>query len=298
MPGKILLALPLAVVSCLVLIAEPVELQQVRGVSARDGDTIVAELHDGGRGEVRYASINAPGLGQCLGPEAKQCNEALTKDLWLELDPTDGGYQEVRDRLLAHVFLRLERSQTSSIEVQLVAEGCARLDVIDPNDTQLSQEKDFDVRYADWLVAAQLEAARSRNGWWGQCDDYGDSEVMIAAIKQWSDDEVVYILNRGDEEVDLEAGWKLSDGSGSPRNTLDFGQELAGQCILPAGGLLRVHSGPVSTGRGGEHTACGEQIIDFHWTGHKIWDNGKDEAWLYRPDGTVAYRYSYPLDWD
>lgn len=285
----------------LILVTGQADLHQARGVSARDGDTIMVEfLGESEQKPVRYASVNAPGLEQCFGPEAKLCNEERTKDkdLWLELDPTDGGYREVQGRLLAHVFLSPEKGQTSSVEVLLVAQGCARLDVIDPNDTQIAQGNDFDVRYADWIIAAQLEAAKARQGWWGECDGYGASHVIIAAIKQWGEDEVVYIINRGDKSIDLDDGWRLTDASGGPRNTLDFSDQLSGECILPAGGLLRVHSGSVATGRGGEHTACGEPVIDFYWTGHNIWDNDKDEAWLYWPDGTVAYHYYYPLKWD
>jgi len=296
------LALLVALAFSIVLIADQVGLQQVRGIRAKDGDTIVVEFPDGGRDEVRYASINAPGFknSDCFSEEAQQYNEQLIKgeDLWLELDPTDDGYRRAQGRLLAHVFLSPERTQTSSVEVLLVAGGYARLDVIDPNDTAIRNGQDFDVRYADWITTVQTEAAKTRRDWWGECDDYVDSEVIITVIKQWSDDEIVYIVNRGSESIDLAAGWKLKDASGSERNTLDFSDYLIGECLLPPGGLLRVHSGSVATGRGGEHTACGKPEIDFYWTGHPIWDQDEDEARLYRPDGSLAHYYYYPLDWD
>lgn len=308
MLGKVLWSLVLLVTLAfsLILIADQADLQQVRGISARDGDIIVVQFADGSRDEVRYASINAPGFKNhdCFSDQAKECNERLVKerDLWLELNPTDEGYEQVQDRLLAHVFLSPERSQTSSVEVQLVAKGCARLDVINPSDTAIRNGQDFEVRYADWIIAVQIEAAKAHLGWWGAgCDDYEDSDVIIVAIKQWSDDEIVYIVNRGDEPIDLAAGWKLWDEAGkegSERNRLDFSDKLGGQCLLPPGGLLRVHSGSVATGRGGEHTTCGEPVVDFYWTGHPIWDQDKDKAWLYRPDGSIAYYYYYPLDWD
>jgi len=293
------LALLLTLAFSLILLADQVELQQVLGISAHDGDTIKVEFPDGHRDKVRYASINAPGFknNDCFSEEAKERNEELIKgkDLWLELDPLDDGYRrDNHKRLLAHVFLSPERTQTSSVEVRLVAEGYARLDVINPSDTVIRDGQDFDVRYADWIIAAQTEAAKARLGWWGECDDYGESEVIIAVIKQWSNDEIVYIVNRGDEPINLAAGWKLKD----PKHELDFSDYLTGECLLPPGGLLRVHSGSVATGRGGEHTACGEPVVDFYWTGHKVWDNPGDEAWLYRPDGSTAYYYYYPLDWD
>ncbi len=34
--------------------------------------------------------------------------------------------------------------------------------------------------------------------------------------------------------------------------------------------------------------------MDFYWTGHKIWDQDKDEAWLYDPEGDSIYHYVYP----
>ncbi len=121
---------------------------------------------------------------------------------------------------------------------------------------------------------------------------------MIAAVTQWSDDEVVYVLNRGEQPIDLAQGWILKDGSGSDRNALDLSDHLIGECLLPPGGVLRIHSGSVATGRGGEHSRCDQQTIDFYWTGHRIWDQGKDEARLYAPDGTLIDTYTYPLDWN
>jgi len=296
----------LVVLSCSsVLYADTSVLQPVRGVRAHDGDTILVEFPDesGRREWVRYATINAPGLDQCFGGAAQQYNEDLIKgeDLWLELDPTDDDYRRAQGRLLGHVFLSPDRTQTSSVEVCLVRKGYARLDVRDPNDYDIAIGEDFDVRYTHWIIPAQIEAAAARKGWWGDCDDYVDSDVIIAAIKQWSHDEIVYIVNRGDEAIDLAAGWKLCDKAGkegSKRNTLDFSDYLIDECLLPPGGLLRVHSGSVATGRGGEHTPCNEPEMDFYWTGYNIWNQDSDEGWLYNPEGNLIYYYYYHLNWD
>lgn len=298
----------LVVLSCSSLLyADTFVLQPVRGVRARDGDTILVEFSDGsGRREwVRCASINAPGLDQCFGKEARRCNEDLIKgqDLWLELNPADDDYRRAQGRLLGHVFLSPHRTQTSSVAVQLVAAGYARLEVRDPNDYDISNGEDFDVRYANWIIPAQIEAATARDGWWGRCDDYMDLDVIIAAIKQWSDDEIAYIVNRGDDPIDLAAGWKLWDEAGKEgdeRSThrLDFSDHLIDECLLQPGGLLRVHSGSVATGRGGEHTPCNELEMDFYWTGHNIWNQDKDEGYLYDPDDNLVYHYLYPLKWE
>ena len=281
------------------LYGEQSELLLVQGIRAEDGDTILVQLPDGTRQDVRYASINAPGLDQCLGEEASKFNDELIKGskLWLDRHPIKDGYEMAQDRLVAHVFLSPTLTQTSSISALLVAAGLARLDVFYPNDTAIRNGDDFSVRYTDLIIPAQIDAAWNRRGLWGECDSYADSDLMIAAIKQWSDDEVVYVLNRGQQPIDLAAAWILKDSSESERNTLDLSDHLIGECLLPPGGVLRIHSGSVATGRGGEHTACNSQAIDFYWTGYRIWDQDKDEARLYTPDGTLIDTYTYPLDW-
>jgi len=302
MSKKVLLSILLFVVlACsLILNGETSDLLPVQGIRAKDGDTIVVAFSDGTREEVRYASINAPGLDQCFGEEAKDYNEAFIKgkDLWIELDPIDDGHERAQDRLLAHAFLVPARTQTSSVSALMVAAGMARLDVFNPSDTTIRNGDDFSVRYADFIIAAQIEAATARRGWWGECDNYTESDLIIAAIKQWSDDEIVYIVNRGSESVNLAAEWRLHDASGSERNVLDFSDYLIGKCLLPPGGLLRIHSGPIATSRAGEHTACGESEVNFYWTGHKIWNQDKDTAWLYDPAGGLIYDYVYYLDWE
>lgn len=294
------LVLLVALAFSIVLIADQVGLQQVRGIRAKDGDTIVVEFPDGSRDEVRYASINAPGFknSDCFSEEAQQYNEQLIKgeELWLELDPTDDGYRRAQGRLLAHVFLSPERSQTSSVEVLLVAGGYARLDVIDPTDTAIRNGQDFDVRYADWITAVQTEAAKARRDWWGECDDYVDSEVIIAVIKQWSDDEIIYIVNRGETPVDLSDSWLLHDRD--EKHVLKFEELFPSGCSLPSGGILRIHSGPFATDKKDDPILCNQEVIDFYWTGSHVWNNKGDEARLYRPDGSLAHYYYYPLDWD
>jgi endonuclease YncB( thermonuclease family) len=302
MSKKVLLSILLFVVLAysLILNGRTSDLLPVQGIRAKDGDTIVVAFSDGTREEVRYASINAPGLDQCFGEEARDYNEAIIKgkDLWVELNPIDGGYERTQDRLLAHVFLSPEKTQTSSVSALIVAAGMARLDVFNPSDTAIRNGDDFSVRYADFIIAAQIEAASARQGWWEECDNYTESDLIIAAIRQWSDDEIVYIVNRGPESVNLATAWTLRDASESERNVLDFSDYLIWKCLLPPGGLLRIHSGSIATDRGGELTACGESKVDFYWTGHKIWNQDKDTAWLYDAAGRLIYDYGYRLDWE
>jgi len=276
---------------------------EATGLWAIDGDTIMVELR-GRREEIRYASVNAPRNNACLGEEARLANERLIKGkpLWLEFDPQDGEYRRDRNRrLLAHVFLDPVQTPSASVAVLLVSQGLARLDVENPHDGNIGARQDFDVRYADWIAAAQIEAATARRGWWGECDPYRDSELVIAVIEQWTD-ETVYIVNRGDEELDLAVGWRLT--SDPPRTqTLDFSR-FTQTLVLPPGWVLRVHSGPIARRRGREyHIRRDERAIDWYWTGHKIWRSASDIAELIVVDPgkepRTVYRYEYPLrDWD
>ena len=287
---------------CLILVLNRGGTPKVDRYEARDGDTIKAHFSDGSSVLIRYAAVNTPGLSQTLGKTAFEFNKELienaqdTGKLIIDLKPTDEGNNgEDRDnRPLAHVFVGGERSAEDNVEVRLVAKGYARLDVREPNDKKIANGDDFDVRYAEDLIVAQIEAAMARRGWWGEDDEYADSDLIIAAIKQWSDDEIVYVINRGNEPIDLTDDWRLEDGAG---NQLFF--RRFPDCVLLPRGLLRVHSGSVATGRGGEHTTYGESEVDFYWTGNHIWDQDGDDGTLYGPDSaSEVYSYTYPLKAD
>ena len=300
-----------AIAICLILFLNRGGAPKVDRYQAIDGDTIKAHFSDGSSVLIRYAAVNAPGNRkthiQTLGKTAFEFNKELienaqhTGNLIVDLKPTDEGKKgEDRDnRRLAHVFVREERNVGDNAEVRLVAKGYARLDVREPNDKNIADGKDFDVRYAEDLIAAQIEAAMARRGWWTEDDEYADSDLIIAAIKQWSDDEIVYIINRGPEPINLAAEWRLIDASGSERNTLVLSDYLTDECFLPPGGLFRIHSGSVATGRGGERTPFEESEVDFYWTGYEIWDQGGDIGTLYDPNTEdVVYSYTYPLKAD
>ena len=245
---------------CLILVLNRGGTPKVDHYEVKDGDTIKAQFSDGSSILIRYAAVNTPARSQTLGTTAWEFNEGLIQsaqaagNLVVDLKPTDEGNNgKDRDgRPLAHVFVGEERSAEENVEVRLVAKGYARLDVRNPCDKDIANGQDFDVRYAEDLIAAQIEAAMARRGWWGEDDEYADSDLIIVAIKQWSDDEIVYIINRGSEPVNLAAEWKLIDASGSERNTLVFSDYLIDECFLPPGGLFRIHSGSVATGRRGE----------------------------------------------
>ena len=87
-------------------------------------------------------------------------------------------------------------------------------------------------------------------------------DVILVPVNYSSPDQVVTLLNKSDEELNL-SGFKLRDGKG---NLFEF----------PAGpssnvdpfGVLRVHSGPES-----QEDYSGKK--DFHWTEKRVWTKNK-----------------------
>lgn len=90
------------------------------------------------------------------------------------------------------------REKVRSLNEQLVREGCARIYKIGAK--SLSNPRlpaDFEER----LLTAQVEAARSRAGMWG--DHRYDEGIHIIAIRYWGDDERVILGNLSDLAVSV-----------------------------------------------------------------------------------------------
>ena len=129
-------------------------------------------------------------------------------------------------------------------------------------------------------------------------DPFRSTDLAIAAIKYWeineSDDEVVYIVNRG-AAVDLNQGLEIRDKTG---NSLLLNSIIKESCLFPPKGLLRIHSGSrVAKDRLQKtYMSCGQlEGIDVYWTGARIWDDGKDVAQISEsPDDQRLYEYTYP----
>lgn len=284
------------VLSFLAFAAQP-QLQEAFVRDVRDGDTIEVVFPDDAREGIRYEGISAPELDACFGEEARTANEdsVLQKDVWLEMNPQGGDFERGRNRrILAYVWLDPERSD--SVQVRLVEAGYALLDARNVKDEDVNQDPTlFPIRYAERILESQISAAGARRGWWADCDPYGDSGMVVAAVKHWGSVETVYILNRGEDPIDLGPGWALWDDSGSSRNHLEFNRITGPSCILPPGGLLRVHSGRgIPEEQRKTNTPCNEEEIDIYWTGNRVWDNGGDKAKLFSPDGILIYEYTYP----
>jgi len=113
--------------------------------------------------------------------------------------------------------------------------------------------------------------------------------IQIRSIQPLGEDEVVTVVNRGDSAVDL-TGWRLESSNSlgwEVKETFWF----PGRCLLPAGGTLRVHSGPYARSWGDR--SCGHRQIDLPWTEAKIWNDDADVAWLRDPSGKLVDLHAY-----
>ena len=117
-----------------------------------DGDTIV--LTDGER--VRYAGINAPEVahdgkpGEPLGDEAREFNQKLVLDRWLNLELAENS-RDHYGRLLAYVFLE----DGTFVNGELVQQGYAHLTRRQPR-----------VHYWERLLNLQRQALKKKKGIW------------------------------------------------------------------------------------------------------------------------------------
>ena len=147
----------------------------------------------------------------------------------------------------------------------------------------------FGVKRLDELVAAQLEAASSRAGWWGQGDPHTASEFIVCFIKFWGRDEVAWLLNRGKIPIDLALAWQLSDQDEA--NSVLLAQRIpGGKLLLPAGAVCRVHTG---SGTNLSTVPANDQAVDLQWKRTRVWNNTGDRATLRDATGVIIYTYSY-----
>jgi len=114
------------------------------------------------------------------------------------------------------------------------------------------------------LVVGQIAFGESRD----------NPDVILVPVNYGSSDQVVTLLNKSVEELDL-SGFRISDGSG---NVFEFPSDE--RTILEPFGIIRVHSGP-----GAEEGYSGER--DFYWTSESIWAEEKD-ARLVNSEGKVV----------
>jgi len=116
-----------------------------------------------------------------------------------------------------------------------------------------------------------------------------DATISIQSIQPLGEDEVVTIVNSGDGLIDL-TGWRLESSN-------SLGQEVKETfwfprgCLLPAHGVLRIHSGPYARSWG--DSSCGRREIDLPWMEVEVWSDKADVAWLRDAQGELIDLYTY-----
>lgn len=219
-----------------------------------DGDTI--KLSDGTL--VRYLGVNTPERGQRFYGEAKRYNEQLVLGKTIRLK-ADGQGQDAYRRKLAYVYVG-----NVLVNAQLIAEGWAHLFVIGSLDD-----------YDDWLQL-QKKAQAQRKGMWRTGGVIGPLKITTVKADAEGDDrrnlndEYIRICNVSSDVVELQ-GFVIQDASGH-------------RYVFPRGQLAPGYTALVLSGKGRNTTRRGQLI--FHWgSSRPIWNNDRDTALLFHPDG-------------
>jgi hypothetical protein len=243
--------------------------------------------------------MSAPEKNQenMLGPQSQERNEELltTGNIWLQLKSTSIGYLTDRNqRVLAHVFVETETGDLLLVQEHLIREGFAMLDM-----RQDFQVGDFGLWYTDQLIDAQIDAAFARRGLWSLPAFFVEKDFLIAAINFWSDEEAVYLINRGTESIELAENWVLKDSHAmeheNSRNTLEFGRYFGPSCALPAGETAIIYTGPgTPKEKRGALTGCGTERVELWWFGYSVWNQDGDTCFLLALDGTECACFEYP----
>ena len=212
--------------------------------NVRDGDTIDYQQHSfclPTQG-IRLLGIDAPELKDPEGGNAQEAFHALVDEcdgrLWIDAPPE--AQNDPHCRLIA--ILLVHRHDKVSVNEQLVADGWAQIYKMQDSSDQLKS-------FEQCLLKAQIEAAINRRGRWAEGGD-----VVIAAIRYWTDPEQVVLVNRGEESVSVE-DWYLLDPE-PERSGLFRLEDVLDMSIIPP-----------------------RTAVSF--TTRKQWDNKGDSAELY-----------------
>ncbi|MEW5933446.1 MAG: stalk domain-containing protein [Bacillota bacterium] len=246
---------------------------EARVLRAVDGDTLEVEFGRK-REKVRLIGVDCPGLAHPdLGiREEEYGREAASytarrlegRAVWLEQDVSE---RDRYGRLLAYVWLDRPWGRTEAevrrwmFNAELLLEGYAHVMTVPP-----------DVRYADLFVWLAREAREAGRGLWGAGGEGQAASIVIASVDLKG--EVVVVENRGREAVDL-GGWKLVSEVGNQVFAFPAG------AVLPAGGVLKVVSGP--------NARSGSGVLV--WTKAYVWNNDGDPAALYDAAGELVSRW-------
>jgi hypothetical protein len=116
-----------------------------------------------------------------------------------------------------------------------------------------------------------------------------NATVSIQLIQPLGEDEVVTIVNLGEDLIDL-TNWRLESSNSLGQDVKETFWFPRG-CLLPAHGVLRIHSGPYARSWG--DSSCGNREIDLPWMEVEIWNDKADVAWLRDASGELIDLYTY-----
>ncbi len=266
----------------------PAGLSRSQVVRVIDGDTVVLRT-EGGQESVRLIGLDAPETHrpnepvQCFGPDAtRRAEQLLTGQMvFLELDPTQGE-RDKYERLLAYLWL----SDGRLFNLEMIAGGYA-----------FEYTYDRPYRYQAEFQRAERDARSGQVGLWSPqtCNGGRDSTtpvpdaargsgiaapaLRIESIQAAGRDEVITIINDAPSDQVMRGWWIQSSGGNTcqpvPAQRFDFPADY----VLPAGALVRVHSGPQT---------FSQTPGDLFWQVDTVWNNDGDRATLYSPAGAVA----------
>ncbi|MFP4589568.1 MAG: lamin tail domain-containing protein [Candidatus Acetothermia bacterium] len=104
-----------------------------------------------------------------------------------------------------------------------------------------------------------------------------NSNVIMTPINYDAADQVLTLLNKSSEEVDL-SGYQIRDGAG---NVFKLPEDEGEASKLAPFAILRIHTGP-------EARQSYEGEKDLFWTNKNLWNNEKTPQ-LVSPEGKVVY---------
>ena len=225
-----------------------------------DGDTIWVQ-RNGVLYEVRYIGIDSPEEGRCYYQEATDRNRGLVEGRTVRLDK-DTRETDAYQRALRYVYVG-----DVFINAELVREGYAWATVYPP-----------DTRHAALFEQMEQEAVAAMRGLWAACRTPAPTNTpaagaqSISALECYGRDEWLEIRNNG-TAPQIMTSWAIVSDVGSQRYEFPQGY------TMPAGGSVRIHSGPDALDNPPGH---------IQWTTGYIWNNDGDKAELYDAQGRLV----------
>lgn len=278
--GGLLLAVPAS--------AAPVD---TMGTVSRvvDGDTLIVKIK-GRSHRVRITGLNAMELtdyrrhhrkGECHARQATRRMQDMVLHKRVRITARDSASESGRrDRLRRSIAVRDAEGRWIDPAAVLIRAGLA---LWLPNKTEYLPNTTYPVLAA--------EAARERRGIWNTdaCGVGPSRNAMLRVTVKWRGAETVSISNPGPKPVNL-AGWWLRDSAYVGK--LAHGYTFPAGVVVPAGGMIVLHTGKGSNGGG-----------HYYWqlpAGDRVFDNVTgapthmaDGAYLFDPQGDLRAAHQY-----